>query len=81
MSEASLLNRKEKSSEAETPHFFAPDPASPPGAEALCSLVAGIHLRAGDLCPQCHVGRLDYDGLLNLTCPDCGYSPGGGSFS
>jgi hypothetical protein len=30
------------------------------------------HLRAGDLCPNCQVERLDYDGLLNLSCPQCG---------
>lgn len=29
-------------------------------------------LRAGDLCPNCKVERLDYDGLLNLSCPQCG---------
>jgi hypothetical protein len=44
-------------------------------------LVAGIHLRSGDLCPQCRVERLDYDGLLNLICPGCGFTPGGGCFS
>ena len=30
------------------------------------------HLRAGDLCPNCREQRLDYDGLLNLSCPRCG---------
>lgn len=34
-------------------------------------------LRAGDLCPQCKRARLDYDGLLNLSCPECGYAVGG----
>ncbi|MCK4897734.1 MAG: hypothetical protein KAS38_03065 [Anaerolineales bacterium] len=34
-------------------------------------------VRAGDLCPQCQEGRLDYDGLLNLACPKCGYALGG----
>jgi hypothetical protein len=34
-------------------------------------------LRAGDLCPQCKQGRLDYDGLLNLSCTQCGYAVGG----
>ena len=34
-------------------------------------------LRAGDLCPKCREGRLDYDGLLNLACPKCGYALGG----
>lgn len=34
-------------------------------------------LRAGDLCPQCRQEQLDYDGLLNLSCPQCGYAVGG----
>jgi hypothetical protein len=29
--------------------------------------------RSGDPCPHCRTGRLDYDGLLNLACSDCGY--------
>lgn len=45
-----------------------PSTASAPGRE----------LRAGDLCPRCGEGRLDYDGVLNLTCPKCGYTLGGG---
>lgn len=28
----------------------------------------------GDLCPQCGRGRLDYDGMLNLACAQCGYT-------
>lgn len=31
-------------------------------------------LRRGDLCPQCGKGRLDYDGLLNLSCTQCGFA-------
>ena len=34
-------------------------------------------LHAGDLCPGCGRGRLDYDGLLNLSCSRCGYTLGG----
>jgi len=34
-------------------------------------------LKAGDLCPKCRKGYLDYDGMLNLTCPECGYSLAG----
>jgi hypothetical protein len=30
--------------------------------------------RAGDRCPRCNQGRLDYDGLLNLSCAICGYA-------
>jgi hypothetical protein len=33
--------------------------------------------RVGDACPACQEGRLDYDGLLNLTCAKCGYSLSG----
>lgn len=38
-----------------------------------------IRLRAGDLCPNCQGEKLDYDGLLNLSCPKCGYTAGWGS--
>lgn len=32
----------------------------------------------GSICPQCGLGVLDYDGLLNLVCLLCGFSEGGG---
>ncbi|MCZ7552232.1 MAG: hypothetical protein B6D39_10295 [Anaerolineae bacterium UTCFX2] len=35
-------------------------------------------LRAGDRCPVCGQAVLDYDGLLNLVCPHCGFTGGGG---
>jgi len=34
-------------------------------------------LRAGELCPLCKEERLDYDGLLNLSCPRCGVAVAG----
>ena len=34
-------------------------------------------LRVGDLCPKCKIGHLDYDGLLNLACLECGFALGG----
>jgi hypothetical protein len=34
-------------------------------------------LSAGKLCPVCEQANLDYDGLLNLVCPACGYTAGG----
>ena len=37
-------------------------------------------LRAGDTCPKCKCYLLDYDGLLNLACPECGIA-GSGCFT
>ncbi len=34
-------------------------------------------LKAGDRCPKCGEGKLDYDGTLSLTCPVCGYKESG----
>ena len=34
-------------------------------------------VRPGDPCPRCREGLLDYNGLLNLACPKCGYALGG----
>lgn len=31
------------------------------------------------LCPNCGEARLDYNGLLELECPVCGISFGGGA--
>lgn len=33
-------------------------------------------LRRGAACPQCGVGTLDYNGLLQLECPACGFVNG-----
>ncbi|GAB4533474.1 MAG: hypothetical protein Fur0018_22820 [Anaerolineales bacterium] len=38
---------------------------------------AGHDLHAGDTCPACGQGTLDYDGTLTLRCPNCGYGAGG----
>lgn len=65
----------------EVPHFFALERVSEPASGSASALAESLQLRSGDLCPQCQTGRLDYDGLLNLSCPNCGFSPGGGCFS
>jgi hypothetical protein len=31
----------------------------------------------GGICPACELGIFDYDGMLNLICPNCGYTAGG----
>lgn len=35
-------------------------------------------MRVSEPCPRCGLGRLDYNGLLELECPVCGYHEGGG---
>ncbi len=35
-------------------------------------------LRKGEICPQCGSGLLDYNGLLQLQCPACGFVNGEG---
>ena len=34
-------------------------------------------LEAGQTCPQCGNSTLEYNGLLNLVCPACGYELAG----
>ena len=36
-------------------------------------------LQLGGLCPNCGQGKLDYNGLLELECPICGYRNTGGA--
>jgi uncharacterized protein (DUF983 family) len=36
-------------------------------------------LHQGDLCPQCGRDKLDYNGLLELECPVCGFRDTGGA--
>jgi hypothetical protein len=81
LSKAGIFLQKIENGGAETPHFFGLETTPDTTADSIHSLVAGINVRSGDLCPHCRAGRLDYDGMLNLTCPECGYSPGGGCFS
>lgn len=35
-------------------------------------------LLPGRSCPECGKGKLDYNGLLELECPLCGFRSGGG---
>ena len=53
-----------------------PEPIDDSYGVPLCPLPDRLEQepRVGDPCPKCRVGRLDYDGLLNLTCQECGYA-------
>jgi uncharacterized protein (DUF983 family) len=42
-------------------------------AEPISAGEQAVRLRSGDRCPACTKGRLDYNGLLELACPDCGF--------
>ncbi|HSF82315.1 MAG TPA: hypothetical protein VLA49_13825 [Anaerolineales bacterium] len=46
-----------------------------PGSERPARMAH--ELRSGERCPRCKRANLDYDGLLNLSCPECGYAVGG----
>ncbi|MFZ5821124.1 MAG: hypothetical protein ACOYYJ_14615 [Chloroflexota bacterium] len=35
-----------------------------------------VPLRAGSTCPQCGKGKLEYNGVLALECPACGFTGG-----
>lgn len=37
-----------------------------------------VPLRKGEPCPICKNGKLDYNGLLQLECPVCGFVNGEG---
>jgi DNA-directed RNA polymerase subunit RPC12/RpoP len=38
----------------------------------------GAALKRGAACPECGSGILDYNGMLELECPLCGFKSGGG---
>lgn len=39
---------------------------------------ARVALKRGAPCPECNSGVLDYNGLLELECPRCGFKSGSG---
>jgi ribosomal protein L37AE/L43A len=36
-----------------------------------------VNPKAGDICPRCQAATIDYNKLLNLSCPGCGYTLAG----
>lgn len=51
-----------------------------PEQEASRSNDRGVK-RVGEACPECHQGIMEYNGMLNLVCPVCGYREPGGAFT
>jgi hypothetical protein len=43
----------------------------------FCLINPNMSLRAGMTCPRCHQGIIEYDGMLNLVCPNCGLTDAG----
>ena len=43
----------------------------------VCYLNPGERLREGMICPRCHSGSIEYNGLLNLVCSNCGLTEAG----
>ena len=35
----------------------------------------------GLVCPRCNMASMQYNGLLELTCPNCGYRAPGAAFT
>jgi uncharacterized protein (DUF983 family) len=42
---------------------------------------SSILFREGGICPKCGKGKFEYDGLLNLSCNNCGYCGERGVFT
>ena len=54
-----------------------PEEPAETDVEAADPSLVGWEPRRGAICPVCGEGKLNYDGLLNLTCSHCGYTLGG----
>jgi predicted RNA-binding Zn-ribbon protein involved in translation (DUF1610 family) len=50
---------------------------TPAQAVVSCELQPAVSLQAGMICPRCGEAVIDYDGLLQLVCPNCGLKEAG----
>jgi uncharacterized protein (DUF983 family) len=54
---------------------------TPPTRPCTCAPESGLIVRPGTGCPNCGQGKLDYNGLLELECPHCGYRINNGTYT
>ncbi len=47
------------------------------GEQPVCWIDPGVGLRAGMPCPRCKETEIEYNGLLQLVCPNCGLTEAG----
>jgi len=45
----------------------------------VCWVNPSVGLKAGMLCPRCQKAKIEYNGLLQLVCPNCGLTEAGAS--
>jgi len=46
---------------------------------AYCVIIPPQSLKSGMICPRCKAAKIEYDGMLNLVCPNCGLTEAGAS--
>jgi len=44
---------------------------------AYCIIIPTESLRPGMICARCKAAKIEYDGMLNLVCPNCGLTEAG----
>lgn len=59
-----------------TPHPL-PEENLPSLEAQVCMVRPGVSLRAGMRCPRCKKADIEYNGLLQLICPNCGLTEEG----
>ncbi len=70
-----LKNKKHKPAQDQKQKFGATTSSNQ--EPQICLLEPGQRLRAGMRCPRCKKGMIDYNGMLNLVCPNCGLTEAG----
>jgi uncharacterized protein (DUF983 family) len=40
--------------------------------DSFCLIDPNKSLHPGMICPRCKMGKIDYNGMLNLVCSECG---------